>query len=113
QAELDALSGEHFKVTVSARSDWQIVARLPRGTYDFVARGEWTLMAGEPWGPDGRPGGTGEGGLVGRIDGEEMPLGSKGTFTVRGEGVVEMKAADDPASLSDNSGSVEVVIRRR
>ncbi len=113
QAELDVLDGERIKVTVSAKLDWQQVAKLPKGMYDVAARGEWILMAGKPWGADGRPGSKGQGALIGRIDGQEMLLGSKATFTVTGEGVVEMKAADDPASLTDNSGSIEVTLRRR
>lgn len=108
--------------TVKANAGWQASGiMVERGTdYTVDAEGEWkTAAAGTACTAAGDDSGRGrlEGAVL--IDRDEefilspvFPLGAEGMFTAPADGRLVLRCSDDWTELADNSGEIEVALRR-
>ncbi len=110
-------SGARRTVTVKAKAGWQATGVLVRAgeQYRYRAAGTWKIDPLEPLNADGRP--DGQGRLVGvlwddyRLS-EPFELGREGTWTAPANGRLFVRCRDSWAALGDNSGQVQLTIRR-
>ena len=111
-------SSGHAKAQVIARAGWQATrVWINEGvSYDVVAEGSWGVGKGsEDLSADGSPDGEGE--LIGALLNDfqlskPFVLGKKKTWVAPGEGQLYLRCRDGWTELADNSGELNVAIRR-
>lgn len=111
-------SNGRVRHSVKAQRGWQATKLLVREgvSYDYVARGTWSVDGGENVSADGNDAGTGR--LVAMVfsqdhqQSEPFELGAKGSFVGTVEGQLYVRCRDRWTELSDNDGEIELHIRR-
>lgn len=122
QARFRPLTGTgSIAATVRADAGWQasgVTVERGRG-YRFETSGTWhTAPAGAACSAAGDASGRGRLEAVILVDddvyalGEVFPLGAEGVFTASVDGRLMLRCADDWTQLSDNTGTVDVSLRR-
>ncbi|MHB1036042.1 MAG: hypothetical protein ACYC35_16835 [Pirellulales bacterium] len=118
KAKFRALQGgSPITAVVQAAQGWQPSgARVAAGKeYDFSVSGSWrTAKGGEPVNADGAADGRGR--LVGIVMkdytlGKAFDLGSYGSFTAPGDGLLYLRCQDAWNELADNQGKVTVKLK--
>lgn len=106
------------KAKVNAQSGWQATKAIVANgtTYTFETTGDWQF---EPTGEvDADGSSSGQGRLIGVLLndfklGKPFELGVKGEFTAKGDGQLYVRCQDDWLSLSDNDGTIEMVLQKK